>query len=386
MSAPLRVYFVVGEASGDALGADLMDHLSSMGVEVEALGLGGHRMHERGLEPLFDVSQIAIMGLSGVVRKLPSLLARAREVARDIARKRPDVLLLIDSPEFAKVVAKRAKAENPNLPVIKYVCPTVWSWRPGRAVKMNAYIDHVLAILPFEPEVMRKLGGPETTYVGHPLARLAGKADLEAKAKPANPPNILILPGSRNSEASRLLPVLRETIEIMEDRGQGGRYLLPAVPHLRAMIEKDVATWTVKPEILAGEDAKFEAMQNGDVAIAASGTAILELAMYGVPTISIYKLDPAINAVRFLMKAWTAALPNLIADKVIVPERINEFARPGYIARLAEGLLVEGHQRAAQLEGFQLVHDRMQQAKEPGRICAEIVLRLARQQEQLPSN
>ncbi len=116
------------------------------------------------------------------------------------------------------------------------------------------------------------------------------------------------------------------------------------------------------------------------MAIAASGTAILELAMYGVPTISIYKLDPAINAVRFLMKAWTAALPNLIADKVIVPERINEFARPGYIARLAEDLLVDGHQRAAQIEGFKLVHQKMQQEKPPGQMCAEIILDLAKRQ------
>lgn len=377
MSRPLRVYFVVGEASGDALGADLIDHLQELAGEVEVLGLGGPRMQERGLTPLFDVSQIAIMGLSGVVRKLPSLLARAREVARDIIEKQPDVLLLIDSPEFAKVVAKRAKAKMPDLPVIKYVCPTVWSWRPGRAAKMNAYIDHVLAILPFEPQVMRELGGPETTYVGHPLARLAGVVDLKARKKPGTPARILLLPGSRGSEASRLLPVLKETVAILEERGQGGRYVLPAVPHLREMIEKEIGTWPVKPELLEGEAAKIEAMETGDVAIAASGTAILELAMYGVPTISIYKLDPAMNTMRFMIKAWTAALPNLIADKVIVPERINEFARPGYIARLAEDLLVDGHHRAAQLEGFKLVHEKMKQEKPPGLKCAEVVLKLA---------
>jgi len=377
MSKPLRVYFVVGEASGDALGADLIDHLRALAGDVEALGLGGTKMQERGLEPLFDVSQIAIMGLSGVVKKLPSLLARARQVAVDILEKDPDVVLLIDSPEFAKVVAKRTKAKRPDLPVVKYVCPTVWSWRPGRAAKMNSYVDHVLAILPFEPEVMRDLGGPETTYVGHPLARLAGTIDFKKKRKPKNPPNILLLPGSRNSEASRLMPILRETIAILEERGQSGNYLLPAVPHLRSMIEKEIATWDVKPELLDEEQAKLEAMQTGDVAIAASGTAILELAMYGVPTISIYKLDPAINALRFMMKAWTAALPNLIADKVIVPERINEFARPGYIARLAEDLLIESSQRAAQIEGFKLVHDKMQQEKPPGQKCAEVVLRLA---------
>jgi len=377
MSKSARIYFVVGEASGDALGADLLEQFELLGVEVEALGLGGMKMQRKGLEPLFDTSQIAIMGISGVVRKLPTLLRRVRQVAADIIEKKPDVVLLIDSPDFAKQVAKRVKRKIPDLPVIKYVCPTVWSWRPGRAVKMNEYIDHVLAILPFEPQVMKELGGPPTTYVGHPLAKLAGATDFTSKEKPGKPANVMLLPGSRSSEASRLLPILEQTIEIMEERGHGATYTLPAVSHLHDQIADAVSSWSIKPDILRGEAAKIAAMKKADVAIAASGTAILELAMYGVPTISIYKLDPALNAVRFLIKAWTAALPNLIADKVIVPERINEYAHPGYIARLAEGLLIEGPERHSQIAGFRLVHEKMQQEKAPGRLCAEIILEMA---------
>jgi lipid-A-disaccharide synthase len=287
------------------------------------------------------------------------------------------VVLLIDSPDFAKQVAKRVKAKLPDLPVVKYVCPTVWSWRPGRAAKMNAYVDHVLAILPFEPEVMRDLGGPETTYIGHPLSRLAGEFDLKKRATPKKPARILIMPGSRKSEASRLLPVLEKSIELLEERNAGASYFLPAVPHLEAQIRKAVENWKIQPEILVGENVKLAAMAEADAAIAASGTAILELAMYGVPCVSIYRPDPALNAVRFLIKAWTGALPNLIADKVIVPERINEFAHPGYIARLVEALLVKGPERQAQIKGFEEVHKKMRQAKPPGEIAAGIIVELA---------
>lgn len=376
---PLRLYFVIGEVSGDILGADLLDHFAELGQEIVPMGLGGAKMQAKGLDPLFPSSEIAIMGISGVVRQLPSLLARARQTANDIIEQKPDALLLIDSPDFAKQVAKRVKAKLPDLPVIKYVCPTVWSWRPGRAKKMNAYIDHVLAILPFEPEVMKDLGGPTTSYVGHPLARLAGTVDLKSKKVPKKPPHILLLPGSRKSEASRLLPILQASVSILEERGLQAKYSLPAVPHLEDMIRASIKDWMAKPDILIGEEAKLEAMQDADAAIAASGTAILELAMYGVPTVSIYKLDPAIYAVRFLIKAWTAALPNLIADKVIVPERINDYARPGYIARLIEDLVVKGPQRQAQLEGFQLVHKKMKQKEPPGLVSAKIVMDLIQQ-------
>ena len=374
---PLRLYFVVGEISGDALGADLVDQFAELGIPVEVMGLGGEKLQARGLRPLFDSSEIAVMGLSGVVAKLPALLSRAKRVTQDVLERKPDVLLLIDSPEFSKQVAKRVKARRGDLPVVKYVCPTVWSWRPGRAKTMTSYVDHVLAILPFEPDVMRELGGPPTTYVGHPLARLAGTIDLKKKRKPKNPPTILLLPGSRRSETSRLLPVLRESINVLHRRNVKANYILPAVPHLEDEIRNEVAGWEVKPEVVSGEDAKIAAMEKADAAIAASGTAILELAMYGVPMVSIYKLDKAIYALRFMIKGWTAALPNLIADTPIVPERFNEYANPEYVARMVEPLLEDSLQRQAQLEGFRLVHARMKQDEAPGRICARIIAGMA---------
>ncbi len=378
MKEALSVYFVIGEVSGDALGADLIENFRDMGVAIRPLGLGGPKMAGHGLEPLFDPSEIAVMGISGVVTRLPAILKRAREVAADVIKKKPDILLLIDSPEFAKLVAKRVKAKNPSQKVVKYVCPSVWAWRPGRARTMRNYIDQVLAILPFEPTVMRELGGPKTTYVGHPLSRIAGTVDLKKKREIKSPPKIMLLPGSRRLEVSRHMPILEKSVEILEARGAEGNYQVPAVSHLEAEIRETIAKWKHTPEILVGEAAKIEAMNEADAAISASGTALLELAMYGVPMVSIYKSDPALNPIiRRLIKAWTGALPNLIADKVIVPERFNEFAHPGYIARLIEGLIEKGPARETQLAGFETLHDKIRVDVSPGRRSAEIILRLA---------
>lgn len=373
---PLRIYFVIGEVSGDTLGVELLNGFDALNVEVEPLGIGGPKMQARGLSSLFDISEIAVMGLSGVVVKLPNILKRARNVAKDIIEKKPDAIVLIDSPEFAKQVAKRVKKSLPNVPVIKYVCPSVWAWRQHRAKTMKNYIDHILAILPFEPELLKKLEGPSATYVGHPLARLAGIVTVKDKKTPNDIPNVLLMPGSRRGEISRLLPIIKSSVCVLEKRGNKYNYILPAVPHLAQEIREEVASWSQKITIIEGEEAKLKAYKKADLAIATSGTAILELAMYMIPCISIYKLDKALNAIRFIIKAWTAALPNLIADKVIIPERFNEYAHPEYISRLAEDLLVDGPERNAQLQGFKLVHQRMKQKQDPAQIAAGVILKL----------
>lgn len=373
---PLRIYFVIGEISGDTLGVELLSGFKAQGVEVEPLGIGGPKMQACGLKSLFDISEIAVMGISGVVGKLPTIFKRVNHVAKDIIKQEPDAIVLIDSPEFAKQVAKRVKKKLPNVPIIKYVCPSVWAWREHRAKSMTAYIDHILAILPFEPDLLKKLEGPNATYVGHPLARLAGKVTKKEKRIPALIPTVLLMPGSRRGEISRLLPVLKETVALLEERGNKIKYVLPAVPHLIDEIRKETDTWPQEINIIEGEKAKIEIFAKADLAIATSGTAILELAMYMIPCISIYKLDRALNAIRFIIKAWTAALPNLIADKIIIPERINEFAHPQYIARLAEGILSKGPERDAQLQGFELVHKRMKQKDDPANIAASAILKL----------
>lgn len=370
----IMTYVVVGEASGDALGADLVSALRQLAPDTRFRGLAGPHMQELGLTSLFDIADISVMGLAAVATRLPKLLRRIGQVADDIIATKPDVLVLIDSPDFNQCVAKRVRARLPGLPIVKYVCPSVWAWRPGRAKTMNKYVDHVLALLPFEPRVLAELGGPPATYVGHPMAR---RIAVVARAAPSQDPVLLTLPGSRRSEVRQLLPDIRDTLAIMAERGTKFRAVLPAVPHLRSEIERAVATWPVKPEIVSGEDAKAEAFANADAALAASGTVLLELALYRIPTISIYRLDWLMHLFRHLITGWTAALPNLITDEAFLPERVGDMIRPGWLARALETLMQDSLARREQLAGFDKMASLLATDEASGEIAARKVLELA---------
>ena len=357
---PMKVYFVVGEESGDALGASLMEEFAARKVEVAAAGLAGPKLAAHGVDSLFDVSEISVMGFSGVIAKLPRILSLIRKTAKDVIRRDPDVLILIDSPEFSYRVAQKVRASAPHIKIIKFVAPSVWAWREGRANKIAPYIDHILAILPFEPKIMAELGGPKTTFVGHPLGSKLPRVDFKAKETAADPLRIVALPGSRRSESKRLLPVMRETFEIMQARGNRFSVKIPAVAKLRDDIAAETAQWKVDVDVVSGEEAKFAAFEDSDLALAASGTATLELAIYGVPMLAIYKLDPVAMSLRHLLKGWSASLPNLIADYPLVPERYNENAHPGYLARYLEQLASDKSLRKVQLTGFKQVRKALQ--------------------------
>ncbi|MCA1998834.1 MAG: lipid-A-disaccharide synthase, partial [Hyphomicrobiales bacterium] len=188
MRQPLRLAIVAGEASGDMLGASLLGALAARGVAVEAMGVGGPALTEAGLATLFPQSEIAVMGFGPVIRRLPLLIRRIRETAEAIVAARPDALVTIDAPDFSKRVARRVRKASPDIPTLHWVCPSVWAWRPGRAPAMRPYIDHILCLLPFEPEALHRLGGPEGHYVGHPLVeriaemRPAGAAEAARRA------------------------------------------------------------------------------------------------------------------------------------------------------------------------------------------------------------
>lgn len=377
--APLRVYFVIGEASGDILGSKLVDAFGELGQNILPGGLGGPAMNKRGLISLFDISELSVMGISGVVARLPNLLKRINQTAQDIITKNPDVVLLIDSPEFCYRVAKKVRNAAPAIKIVKFVAPSVWAWRPGRAKKIAPYIDHIFAILPFEPGLMEKLGGPPTTYVGHPLSTDLPQIDFAKKRIPQDPVRLLVMPGSRKSETSLLMPVIRDTMKALHRRSNYEYQItLPAVDKLYGEIQDEVYSWPVHPSVVSGEEAKLDAFRGADLALSASGTATLELAVNGIPTISIYKLDRMMMPLRHLITTWTASLPNLIADYPVVPERINEFAHPEYIARLIEQLSVEGPYRDAQLSGFQSIIAKMRQEEPSQTIAARKIIEIAR--------
>jgi lipid-A-disaccharide synthase len=374
-----KLAVIAGEVSGDLLGADLVRGLRGrVDGTLELVGVGGEALEAEGLVSLFDYSELSIMGFSQVLARLPKLLLRIRQTARGIIAARPDALVIIDSPDFTHRVAQRVRAALPDLPVINYVCPSVWAWKPERAPKMRGYVDHVLAVLPFEPEVMR---GPPTTYVGHRLAsdgnvlavrdrrRERRQSDEGREAK-----TCLLLPGSRTSEISRLLPIFREAAEELAARHENTRFLLPTVPRQEKRIRELTASWKIQPEITVAADKKWQAFAEADAALAASGTVILELALAGVPVVSAYCADWLVSLLHTRIRIWTAALPNLIADFPVVPEYFNKAIRPATLTRWFERLSSDTPQRRAMLDGFAIVQQRMSTDRPPGERAAEIVL------------
>ncbi|TCU20729.1 lipid-A-disaccharide synthase [Rhizobium azibense] len=376
----MKIAIVAGEVSGDLLGADLVDALKRRHAGIELVGVGGDALEAQGLKSLFDFSELSIMGITQVLKKLPKLVARIRQTTAAIIAAKPDILVVIDSPDFTHRVAKRVRQALPGLPVVNYVCPSVWAWKEYRAQQMLGYVDHVLAVLPFEPAVMEQLGGPQTTYVGH---RLTADADLIAarhgrseklKTDAEGRKTIMLLPGSRPSEITKLLPYFRDAVNELVARGGTMRFLMPTVSRRESMVRDLVKDWETKPEILTGNEQKWRAFAQADAAMAASGTVILELALTGVPTVSVYKTDWIITMMTRRIKTWTGAIPNLIADYAVVPEYINEVVRGASLARWMERLSSDTLQRRAMLEGFELVWNRMQTERPPGEKAADIIL------------
>jgi lipid-A-disaccharide synthase len=380
---PLRVGVVAGEESGDLLAADLIAALSRQtGRPVELIGVGGRHLVAAGLVPLFDGSEIALMGLTAVLRDLPRLIRRIGRTAAAIVDAQPDCLITVDSPDFALRVAKKVRAAAPQIPIVHYVCPSVWAWRPGRAPAMRAYVDKVLCVLPFEPEALQRLDGPEGVYVGHRLAAHPGILAARAvqAARPVGacqaPRQLLVLPGSRRGEVRKLLGPFGETLCVLGQRGNEFEVTIPTVPHVAGLVAEAVAGWPVRTRIVTGEDEKWQAFGQADAALAASGTVSLELALAGVPMVSCYRTDWLMSKMTRFITAWSASLPNLIADWPVVLEAYNEYLRPPYLARLVEQLWTDTPQRAAQLDGLRQVAARLETPRPAGELAAEAVLSL----------
>ena len=383
---PMKIAIVAGEESGDLLGADLIRALkSSSGRNIELIGVGGRHLKVMGLDSLFDPAAIALMGASAIAKDLPLLIARIHRTAKVISDASPDCLITIDSPEFTLRVAKKVRARNPSIPIIHYVCPSVWAWRPSRAAEMRPYVDHILCILPFEVDELRRLGGPPGTYVGHRLTHDTGilhAAHVQSdRHKPTSQDEktLLILPGSRKSEVKGLTPAFGETIKLLKERGHRLRLLLPTVPHVADVVEAETKSWPQHPEIILDPVRKWQAFGEADAALAASGTVSLELALCRVPLVACYRSDRLMRLFMGLITTWSASLPNLIVDRAIVPEYYDMFIRPGMLARQIEQLMtMDSDLRRLQLHGFTEVKKRMATTRRAGAVAADVILDLVR--------
>lgn len=380
---PFRLAVIAGEESGDLLGADLVRAVKAqLGGDIELVGVGGGHLQAEGMTTLFDPGIIAIMGVSAVVRDMPRLLRLIGSTARKVAEAKPDCVVTIDSPAFNLRVARKIRRLDPSIPIVKYVCPSVWAWSPGRAARMKAYTDHVLCLLPFEPAELERLGGPPGTFVGHRLTRhpgiLAARA-MQEKRKPAadGAINLLLLPGSRRAEVAALAGPFIDAASLLAERGNRLKVSIPTVPRVENAVRAAAAGLGADIEISTEDEAKWKAFGEADAALAASGTVSLELALAGVPLVSCYKGDMLMRLAYPLIKTWSASLPNLIADSPVVPEFYDRFVRPPHLARSIEALAREGPARSAQLQGFEAVRQAMRTERPASEIAAEIVLRLA---------
>ena len=382
-SLPLRVFLVAAEESGDRLGAPLMRALRERHNEVTFAGVGGSEMAREGLVSRFPISDLALMGFNAVARKLPLILRRIRETAAAVIVAKPDVLVIIDSPDFTHRVARRVRRRAPSIPIVNYVSPSIWAWRPGRARSMRRYIDHVLALLPFEPQAHERLGGPPCSYVGHPLAKTAPSLrpnETEAARRRADPALLLVLPGSRRGEIKRLLAVFTKVVEAAERTTGALEVVIPAVPHLEAMLRQETSGWSKPPRIVVDAEEKQAAFRNARAALTKSGTVTLELAVAGVPMVTAYKVT-AFEApiLRRLIRAPSVILANLVLGENVVPEFLQEDCTVENLTEALLPLLSGGPERQRQLDAFARLDAVMEiGVAHPSARAAEIVLREAR--------
>jgi lipid-A-disaccharide synthase len=357
---PLALYIVAAEESGDALGAALVRALKARHAGALTLnGVGGRAMAAAGIISPFAIDELSIMGIAAIPRRLPMIFRRIRQTAAAVVAARPDALVIIDSPDFTHRVARRVRRLAPEIPILDYVSPTVWAWRPGRARVMRAYVDQVLAILPFEPAVHVKLGGPPCVYVGHPLieriAELRPNAE-EAQRRRTNPSVVLVLPGSRASEIRHLLGTFGAAIGQAAERSGPMELVLPTVPHLVAQVRAGVAGWAVAPRIVVEPAEKWDAFRRARAALAASGTVTLELALGGIPSVAAYRLSVVEWSIARLLRMRSTLpsviLANLVLGENVIPELLQSAGTPERLAETLLPLLSDTPQRQRQIEAF----------------------------------
>jgi lipid-A-disaccharide synthase len=375
-----KIFLVATEESGDRLGAHLMKVLRQrLGGAVQFEGVGGLAMAREGLKSLFPIEELSVIGFSAVVKQLPKLLRLIRNTVDAVVRAAPDILVIIDSPDFTHRVARRVRSRDSSIPIVDYVSPSVWAWRPGRARAMRAYIDHVLALLPFEPEEYSRLQGPPCSYVGHPLIEQLGslRPNHEEQARRSGkPPVLLVLPGSRRSEIRHHMAIFGDALDRLQASGQVFELILPTMPHLLEPISESIKNWKVVPRIVVGEQEKRAAFRIANAALAKSGTVTLELALAGVPMVAAYRAGPV--EAWIVLRAITVRsviLANLVVGENVVPEFIQNDCTADKLASALGEILSDSPMRQRQLKAFARIDEVMSTGNQPPSVrAADIVL------------
>ncbi|WP_414897670.1 lipid-A-disaccharide synthase [Rhodovulum sp. YEN HP10] len=382
-----RIFLIAGEASGDALGAALMAGLRQIDPKVAFFGVGGPQMAAEGLESLFPMDELSVMGIAEVLPRYSALMRRINQCAAEVVRLSPDALITIDSPDFCLRVARRVKAQS-HVRTVHYVAPTVWAWRPGRAGRMAGVIDQVLALFPFEPPYM-EAAGLRCDFVGHPVVAAPRATPEDALAFRARhgidpeAPLCLVLPGSRRGEVARLAPVFGQALQTVLAQHPELRIVLPAAPGVAELVAGLSAGWPGTPLVIdpradpagAARD-KRAAFAAADLALAASGTVSLELAATDTPMVIAYDMNwLSRQIIGRMLRLPTVTLVNIVSETLAVPEFLGADCQPGPIAAALCLLLEDPAYRAPQLEAMRLTMERLGQGGEkPGLRAARAVL------------
>ena len=344
--AERRIMIVAGEVSGDALGADLIQALRAQSdAPVNISGVGGAQMSAQNFTSIFPMRDIAVMGLGAILPRLPFLLKRLDQTVQYALAQKPDIMVLIDSPEFNHRLAKRVKARNPDIVTICYVAPQIWAWRRARDKKMRGFFDAVLALWPFEPDIFAACEGPPCHFVGHPIVnRLKNFTALpdfhHLHNLPASQKILLILPGSRGSEIKALLPPFGKVVDALSRQMPDLQIVVPLVPHLGDAIKHATKNWPLAPIFVRDEREKWAAYMAARAALTASGTATLELGLAGVPTIGAYKTGALVGHIGMrYIQTPSVLLPNLILDAPVMPEFLQSRCTPQHILPTLRALL-----------------------------------------------
>ena len=376
----LLVFIVAGEVSGDRLGGPLMAALKERtGGRVRFAGVGGPEMVAQGLETLFPIEMTAVMGFGAIVSQIPAYLERIRKTADAAVAAKPDIVVVIDSPDFTHRVANRVRAIAPEIPIIDYVCPSVWAWRPWRAKAMRRYIDHVLALLPFEPDAMKRLGGPPCSFVGHPIGERAGQLRPSApdqSRRTEMPHVVLLMPGSRKGELQRMLGTFERAAARIAEGDPAVEFVMPAVSAHAEHLARQVATWPVPVRVVSEQTEKDAAFRSARAALVKSGTGTLELAVAGIPMAVTYRVGYVEGALAYaLMNVSSIILANLVLGENVVPQFVQSNATPAKLAAATLDIIRDGPARQRQLDAFKRLDDIMEIGRaRPSERAADIVL------------
>ena len=333
MADPARIFILAGEPSGDRIGADLIKRLRIQ-RPVTPIGVGGAELEGEGLRSLYPMSDLSVMGFSDVIKRLPLLLWRARQTARAILEAAPDLVVLIDSQVFSQTVAGQVRKAGYRGEILLYVAPSVWAWKPERAPLLKPLYDEILAVLPFEPTVMNRLGGPPTTYVGHPAL---DHTTLRAQQPERGP--LLLLPGSRPGELRRHLPLMREIVAALRTHPRISGFVLPTPRGEEQRVVEAISGWDTPVFVTSTQEGKRKAFNEAVVAAAVSGTVTLELALTGTPMVVTYVGDRGQERRWRKYKGRFASLPNILVGDDLVPEVLGLQPQPDAVISDLEHLL-----------------------------------------------